>query len=875
MPTCAWANEEKSSKYEISEQFLNSLGIVDKTDDFEREISRGEFVSLAVKILNSDFTMSPDGSVSDVPSDHMYAKEIYTAYKLRLLRGHEGGNFMPDSEITYAQAIKILVAALGYEDYAYVSGGYPAGYIMAANSIDLTKGVSGSADEKITLGKAYILIANALQCDVNLTIKVSDEVIYQKSEKGRNCLSEYFGFSEIKGVLYSAGFLSMNENFETEKNVAEIDGRVFDCYIEGIEGFLGKSVKGWYSEEEDTLRAIMEESKNAEITLSAEKIAGYNDFVISYEKDESVKTLSYRLDKGYTFLLNGRAISPVEEDFLFDEGSIKLLDNDGDGDYDVVFSQKKEYFVVSGIDSYNKTIYDRNKNGEFIVLKNEKGYKFSLSLDGIAGDHTSLFENTVLMAYKTADGYVADVYATTDKIKGTVTEVYKDELTIDGNIYKTNSYFKQNCSVEPGQSATFLLAPDGTITYISSLGASGIEYAYFLDMASEVKSLSEGVKIRIVTQNGYFTETLAEKVTLDGETMSRGDVRIKNKLMNGTLPNYQLIRVGKDESGLVNVIDTSEDAQGDNLYDKYQGVSGSDNSLTKFVDATKTSTYWRSQASVFIPFFTVGDTVLISVPSELRGAAATARYEEDTFRIINQTALSTYGTYYIDAFDYDSSLTPKVVVIYNGEATAGIKTVETPSNREALHVVEKVVDTVTDEGEITKKIYTYSGREFTSYIIDPELLDSFKALNLIPSSGDIIRFTFGLRYINGIAIDAVYDAEKDAVVVNYGKSNVNNVPEATLTYISGKLFSKVSKYSLSIKTDNYPTSTNYAKPIDGICNVQATNNTVVVFYNKQTKTIEHGTLSALADMKSVGEENASYMCVRTDGYVPKLIVVYR
>ena len=121
----------------------------------------------------------------------------------------------------------------------------------------------------------------------------------------------------------------------------------------------------------------------------------------------------------------------------------------------------------------------------------------------------------------------------------------------------------------------------------------------------------------------------------------------------------------------------------------------------------------------------------------------------------------------------------------------------------------------------------------------------------------------------------MFDTEKNAVVVNYGKSNVNNVPEATLTYISGKLFSQVSKYSLSVMCDNYPTSTNYAKPIDGICNLQATSSTVVVFFDKESKSIEHGSISALADMKSVGEENASYVCIRTDGYVPKLIVVYR
>ena len=54
--------------------------------------------------------------------------------------------FDPDANVTYVQAQKMLVSAIGYETYAQAQGGWPTGYKTYAASLDITKGISGIKD---------------------------------------------------------------------------------------------------------------------------------------------------------------------------------------------------------------------------------------------------------------------------------------------------------------------------------------------------------------------------------------------------------------------------------------------------------------------------------------------------------------------------------------------------------------------------------------------------------------------------------------------------------------------------------------------------------------------------------------------------------
>lgn len=71
--------------------------------------------------------------------------------------------FDPDANVTYVQAQKMLVSAIGYETYAQAQGGWPIGYKTYAASLDITKGISGIKDStELTRAQVAQMIDNAM-----------------------------------------------------------------------------------------------------------------------------------------------------------------------------------------------------------------------------------------------------------------------------------------------------------------------------------------------------------------------------------------------------------------------------------------------------------------------------------------------------------------------------------------------------------------------------------------------------------------------------------------------------------------------------------------------------------------------------------------
>ena len=79
----------------------------------------------------------------------------------RLISGTGTGHFNPDSPITYAQAVTILMRILGYTDQQ-TGAVWPAGYLNLAHSLALTRGVSAGANTPITRAQAAQLFVNLL-----------------------------------------------------------------------------------------------------------------------------------------------------------------------------------------------------------------------------------------------------------------------------------------------------------------------------------------------------------------------------------------------------------------------------------------------------------------------------------------------------------------------------------------------------------------------------------------------------------------------------------------------------------------------------------------------------------------------------------------
>lgn len=80
-----------------------------------------------------------------------------------LIAGVGDGRFLPEQELSYAQAVTILIRALGYSSDK-VGAVWPDGYLNLAQSIGLTDGVNAKAGDSLTRAQAAQLFVNALSC---------------------------------------------------------------------------------------------------------------------------------------------------------------------------------------------------------------------------------------------------------------------------------------------------------------------------------------------------------------------------------------------------------------------------------------------------------------------------------------------------------------------------------------------------------------------------------------------------------------------------------------------------------------------------------------------------------------------------------------
>ena len=149
---------------------LQLLGVLDGFSDGSfrpaATLTRAQFCKMAVYAMGCGRELGKYSTVTvfpDVKPSHWAASYINLASKGKaIILGFADGYFRPNSTVTYAQAVTILMRQLGYTD-ADVGGLWPAGYLAEAESIGLTRNLAFTANAALTRGDAAKLFANLLR----------------------------------------------------------------------------------------------------------------------------------------------------------------------------------------------------------------------------------------------------------------------------------------------------------------------------------------------------------------------------------------------------------------------------------------------------------------------------------------------------------------------------------------------------------------------------------------------------------------------------------------------------------------------------------------------------------------------------------------
>lgn len=461
----------------------------------ENNITRAEVTKVVVAALNQ--TKSAEGMTgstqfTDVAADFWANGFINAGVQIGFIEGMGDGTFAPSENVTYAQIVKMLVASMGYEDYAQFMGGWPNGYLSIANAEGITDGVKLGANDIVTRGQVAQLVYNALLTPVveqtGLTYtdsgKLAPTIEKQDGKKDgvvyKTLLTEKFDAYVVEGRVTETskgGSLEAGEvNFAIEKSEKYEDedfrapGTILaasagDTDIENYINVYGQAIVAVDEDDNVEFVSFIPSGKNKSVVVEADLYKTKDEAadtntgfkVEFYKNEDTTQTNTYKIRGKETFdengnsagyeavklYVNGYEVNPLNDD-AFNKyvannktGSIELVDSyKTDGYYDVIYATYYDTAKVSYVNGTKITLVGKNTGYDFVTnlnfdIEKNEDLNYNIYMDGKEVDYTELKKDDIVsIAYNPT--------ATDATEKATTFDLYVARETVTGAITRTN-----------------------------------------------------------------------------------------------------------------------------------------------------------------------------------------------------------------------------------------------------------------------------------------------------------------------------------------------------------------------------------------------------------------------------------------------------
>lgn len=166
-PAFSYANDIEGTKYEEAIVKLAALNTIKGYEDGsfkpENTITRAELATIITFVLGlqdaADLAKETPTKFSDVKTNEWYTGYINIAANENVISGYPDGTFKPSENVSYSEAVTMLVNALGLKQVVDKSGGtWPSNYMSKASQLGITKvlsSVNGSA--KAIRGDVFLM----------------------------------------------------------------------------------------------------------------------------------------------------------------------------------------------------------------------------------------------------------------------------------------------------------------------------------------------------------------------------------------------------------------------------------------------------------------------------------------------------------------------------------------------------------------------------------------------------------------------------------------------------------------------------------------------------------------------------------------------
>ena len=133
----------------------------------EKKITRAEFSTIIIRMLGYEakpFNPKAEISFKDLSKKHWAYMPVRMSASLGYIKGYADKKFKPSNNITYAEAITIMVRILGYDDK--LEGKWPDNYVNKAKGIGITKNLDVVSKRAITRGDIAVLVVDSMAVEI-------------------------------------------------------------------------------------------------------------------------------------------------------------------------------------------------------------------------------------------------------------------------------------------------------------------------------------------------------------------------------------------------------------------------------------------------------------------------------------------------------------------------------------------------------------------------------------------------------------------------------------------------------------------------------------------------------------------------------------
>ena len=490
------------TEYTRNVNLFAHLGIFDAAAEIDSVVTRADFVEMLLKFVRADKIEAPDsvkGRFKDLDGENDYMAEY--AVSKGYISAYSYDMFRPNDYVLFDEAVKGIVKALGYVPVMNKSanGDIPeTSYAEMAQRAGIFKGIVQTGGYPISYGTLIKLFKNALTADLVDYKYYGGRITYFISG-GSTVLSDLYNAEKKKGIVTADKYTDVFGDGQTAENGIKIDNVYYD-FPQTYENLVGQRVEYYVSGEKLMYVYSVQEDEDF-LVIRSDDIDGFKNRTYEYT-DEKSKKKHESIPSGCTVIYNGRAVKGSfgtgGPNLKPDNGYVKFIDNNGDGNYDVCIVENFDTMLAESVSSGDMKVFDKLVSGKSLSLKDMKD-RLVVILDADGGEKSfdSIKPGYVLSVAKSADGDMIKIIISDKKVSGAIEKITDDAVFMNDTEYETNGIKPDG--LRPGKTGSLSLDKDGKAVYFEESGEIDTGYVIKSGFKSGMEDILE---LKVLTSAG-------------------------------------------------------------------------------------------------------------------------------------------------------------------------------------------------------------------------------------------------------------------------------------------------------------------------------------------------------------------------------------